>query len=293
MGMSMVLPVEKPLEHRREPWLLHTLKASSLTFCSMSICENRSRPSSSLDSDLLVALPGGTDGTVEIYQLPTENQVGLIPAPSTAAGKGGMVMSLKILYHSAGQLLVIVGYESGRTCLYKRVSEAGRWGTVYSARIHEQPVLSLDASPSLDYYLTSGADAVISKHLLSPHTTAAEPLKVIQSKHAGQQGLQIRSDGKIFATGGWDGRARVYSCKTMKELAVLKWHKEGCYAIAFAQIEPDLEKDTASEGTGTEVAKSNGQLMPRVAQARHLAAQSTHWLALGSKDGKISLWEVY
>ena len=46
----------------------------------------------------------------------------------------------------------------------------------------------------------------------------------------------MRSDGNIFATAGWDSRVRIYSTKTMKEVACLKWHKKGVYATVFAEI---------------------------------------------------------
>lgn len=205
-----------------------------------------------------------------------------------------MVMAIKILRLSDGQLIVIAGYESGRTCLFRQDGSAGKWEIVYNARPHEQPLLSLDVAPSQDFYLSSGADAFIAKHSISPHGGATEPLKVVQTKHAGQQGLCIRSDGKIFATSGWDGRARVYSCKSLKELAILKWHKEGCYSLAFAQVDSGTNTGMAGGEAGTEVdARNGGQLTPAFTQTRNIKTQKTHWIAVGSKDGKISLWEIY
>ena len=123
-------------------------------------------------------------------------------------------------------------------------------------------------------------------------------MKILQSKHSGQQGLQIRSDDKIFATAGWDARIRVYSTKTLKELAVLKWHKDGCYATAFAEVvgSPTTFDDTVAQTLepAEEVDFTQQSLIMRtVQQRRDEKAQSTHWLAVGSKDGKISLWDIY
>ena len=100
-------------------------------------------------------------------------------------------------------------------------------------------------------FFTSSADAIIARHSLSQHDGE---MKTIQTKHAGQQSLSVRSDAKIFATAGWDGRARVYSTKSMKELAVLKWHKEGCYALAFAEIH-DGKTHHEHEAQSTEIIK--------------------------------------
>ncbi|OBT68530.1 hypothetical protein VE03_01678 [Pseudogymnoascus sp. 23342-1-I1] len=137
-----------------------------------------------------------------------------------------------------------------------------------------------------------------------------KPLKVVQTKHSGQQSLRIRSDGRIFATAGWDTKVRVYSVASMKELAVLKWHKEGCFAVAFAEvINIEEDKDGADEGKSEEdrlkAESSEGGETALVAPPRRVGlaisarekriqqATHTHWVAAGSKDGKVSLWEIY
>lgn len=160
-------------------------------------------------------------------------------------------------------------------------------------------------SPSREYYITSSADAIIAKHPFPIGTGICDPelkpIKISQTKHSGQQGLQIRSDGKIFSTAGWDARIRVYSAKTMNELAVLLWHKTGCYATAFSQTDAVIparikyESDSNLEqnelGEKTIVRQSSAVTV--VQQRRDEIAQTTHWLAAGSKDGKVSLWDIY
>lgn len=151
-------------------------------------------------------------------------------------------------------------------------------------------------APSKDHYITSSADAILAKHPLplgkSIWNTELKPLKVMQTKHSGQQGLAYRSDGKIFATAGWDAHTRVYSGKTMKELAVLKWHKVGCYATAFAAVEQVADRDGASED-GEWAVGGQSSVVGSVQQRREQKAQGTHWLAAGAKDGKVSLWDIY
>ncbi|KAI1272973.1 WD repeat-containing protein [Xylaria sp. FL0933] len=153
---------------------------------------------------------------------------------------------------------------------------------------------------------------------LPKKVTKAEssPLKTIDTKHSGQQGLEIRSDGRIFATAGWDSKIRVYSAKTMAELAVLKWHNVGCYAIAFAVLQsghqnaPNDSGDKSQEVTAQQETRSSGNLNVNesheiagiasirpgelsVKDRRIKMAKEAHWLAAGSKDGKISLWDIY
>lgn len=142
--------------------------------------------------------------------------------------------------------------------------------------------------------------------------TAAEPLKVVNTKHAGQQSLQLRSDGRVFATAGWDSKVRVYSAKTMKEVAVLKWHQVGCYAAAFAEVgravgdqDTDVaagkDEDTSAVNADKTPPTEQGPgslLIPKLVELtvrdkRIRQAKSAHWLAAGSKDGKVSLWDIF
>ena len=82
----------------------------------------------------------------------------------------------------------------------------------------------------------------------------------------------------------------------MKELAVLKWHREGCYAVAFGEVldgggggggrwVKEREQEEEGDGDGSEVLS--------VEKRREKRVKETHWVAGGAKDGKVSLWEIY
>ena len=95
---------------------------------------------------------------------------------------------------------------------------------------------------------------------------------------------------------GWDARIRVYSTKTLKELAVLKWHAVGCYSIAFAEVLDSAVCDSPEGGKEQALMASpgsNDSALEVIKHQRSLKAQQTHWLAAGGKDGKISLWNIY
>jgi WD40 repeat protein len=134
------------------------------------------------------------------------------------------------------------------------------------------------------------------------------PHKSIQTKHAGQQSLQVRSDGCLLVTAGWDSRVRIYSAKTLKELAVLKWHNEGVYATAFGKIldhasftplDPTSEDGReVSQDLSVVPAKEHGAQqrvsgLTKLQQQREWQTQMKHWVVAGAKDGKVSLWEIY
>ncbi|KAF2396531.1 WD40 repeat-like protein [Trichodelitschia bisporula] len=309
---STALPVED-VDHRKQPWLLHSLPVNALNFCAFSLCANSTRSSdSSGPPPALIAVPGTKDGEALIYALPSEDAKHRVPP--ARSGQTGMLMALRLL-RTGGTLHLLTGHESGLTAVQRLDSKMRSWATVYAATPHSQPVLSIDVARGLGRWYTSAADSVIAAHPL-PLTLGgeeSEPRKVVRTGHAGQQGLAVRSDGRVVATAGWDGKARVYSAKTLGELAVLKWHKEGCYALAFADI---LEEEDEREDSGIGIADvgpreegegRNGELLAPRSEELGMAAsrlettskrredkmRRTHWLAAGSKDGKVSLWDIY
>lgn len=228
-----------------------------------------------------------------------------------------MVMAMALLYldgaassttsSANGSILTLVtAYENGLAAVLQ-LDPSGTWNTVYLSRVHQQPILSLDVVVDQGFFLTSGADAVVAKHPIPGGSQFAaddqpvqQPLKISNTKHSGQQGLRVRDDGRIFATAGWDSAVRVYSSKTLKEVAVLKWHQVGCYAVALASV---VASDSRTDDTRTGASSEPHEVPPRdlvsrsgqlsVKDRRILRAQTAHWIAAGSKDGKISLWDIF
>lgn len=287
---------------------------------------------------VLVAVPNTlATEAIDIFHLPSQQRRHTIK-PETDNERDGMVMAIS-MFHNKASLNVVVGYENGLAAVIRQCSPEGDWATIYTSTPHKQPILSLDMSPCGNYFFTSSADAIITKHIIPERTQKLEslslPFSTINTRHAGQQSLRLRDDGRIFATGGWDGTARVYSAKTLNELAVLRWHKVGCYAVAFARVSPieaQLEHGSPKrivesrmeldEGLSSTMSRSNNvrpedtllqsggrssehkvssmkmSRLPKlvdlsVRERREKAATETHWLAVGSKDGKISLWDIY
>jgi hypothetical protein len=116
--------------------------------------------------------------------------------------------------------------------------------------------------------------------------------KTLNTKHAGQQSLRVRSDGRILVTGGWDSRIRIYSSKTLKEVAVLKWHKEGVYAVDFAQVLNPGSLGIEDQQGQPDMAVTSTSL-GKLQRQREEQMQLKHWVVAGAKDGKVSLWEVF
>jgi len=294
--LSKDLPIEESTKGNwKQPWILHSLPVHTLNFCAFAMCQVPNTKA------ILVATPAATEGVTIVHELPTEKPMHIVPPAQTQ--KTGMVMALRILFLNEA-LHVIVGYESGLTSVQKlKPNTENMWELVSFCTPHTQPILSLDFISDAGLYFTSGADAIVAMASLSP-TKNNIPLRTNATKHSGQQGLTVRSDGRIFATAGWDGRMRVYSTKSLEELAILKWHKEGCYAVAFADMTADNEPQDlwllAQHGTGKDDEKGwnigdalRGKQVNTVRQQRESKTRDTRWLAAGSKDGKVSLWNVF
>ena len=272
---------------------------------------------------------------IDIFHLPTQERRHTIRLED----KGGMVMALALL-HLHSTLTLAAGYENGVVATAQLLpGTATGWTTTYHVQPHSQPVLSLSLSPRHDYFLTSSADALLIKHPLpspanvlpvaapdtktattpepndpisavlgpKPQTTSTQnPLAVLNTRHAGQQALAVRSDGRIFATAGWDARVRVYAPQgAMREVAVLKWHQVGCYALAVADVGPPPSPSSlpssggqggggeAGGGVGSSAVVTKGKGELSVKEKRVRQAKEGHWIAAGSKDGKVSLWDIY
>ncbi|MCJ1351204.1 MAG: ASTRA complex subunit [Icmadophila ericetorum] len=333
-SMDKSLPIDDTNTERRQPRLLHILTVNALNFCSFTLClddaveassEIVSKQGSSGRPAILIAVPNTIDSNgIDIFQLPSERRLSSVEAEKDI--KTGMVMALEI--HSQKSLLqVAAGFESGHLIIYRQRNRDSTWQNIYYYQAHSQPILSVSIFPKEQFVLSSSADALIVRHPLplpdpdlppderSPLPThpANAPLKVLQTKHSGQQSLTIRSDGKIVATAGWDGRIRVYGTKKLREVAVLKWHKQGCYTVTFGEmVGSDVEKrrdgevqvtgDESKEGEKEGEEQSNAlttlelgseSVISTISQKRLRKVQQTHWVAAGGKDGKVSLWDIF
>ncbi|KAA8652449.1 hypothetical protein EYZ11_005078 [Aspergillus tanneri] len=344
--LSKTLPVDTGEKWSgNQPWMVHSLHVNALNFCAFAmlfvggglektpntdadaVTDMRSSPlEETKKSSVLIAVPNALDsGAIDVFHLPLERRLCTIP-PSV---KTGMVMAVSLFFSSSGDMYIASAYEDGHVMVFARRGPFNpdvscnpsdwKWELLYICRAHTQPALSIDVSATRDYFFSSSADAVLVKHPVPclgrgshSHSQGGvspdeKPLKMINTKHAGQQSLRVRSDVRIFATAGWDSRVRVYSCRTLKELAVLKWHKEGCYAVAFAEVLASMNDGASTDGKGELQGElqgdggNDGQLTRRegefslasVQRQRNHKVQGTHWLAVGSKDGKISLWDIY
>ncbi|KAL2679982.1 WD40-repeat-containing domain protein [Phyllosticta citricarpa] len=283
-ALSTVLPVDDADAHRKQPWLLHSIPVNTLNFCSFATCQISTNEEN--DDSTLVAVPGVLDGQIAVYALPSERRFSTVPKTELQTG---MVMALALV--PGAQLRLIAGYESGLAVVFAHDAANDSWTRIYASTPHTQPLLSLSPLPTLS---SSSSSPSPSHSTPKPNPIPAAPCaaaQVIKTKHAGQQSLAVRADGRLLATAGWDGRVRIYSTRTLREMAVLKWHAEGCYAVSFGDV-VDRDSKEGDEDERGEHGQGKGALA-RVRRRREDRVRDVHWVAAGSKDGKVSLWEVF
>ncbi|KAK0162166.1 hypothetical protein PV327_008526 [Microctonus hyperodae] len=84
----------------------------------------------------------------------------------------------------------------------------------------------------------------------------------IPLKNSGTSIIASRPDSKVFAVGGWDGRLRIFSWKTLRPLVVLNQHRSTIFDIVYS-------KDKVE------------------------ACNNKNLMAAAGKDGTVSLWDLY
>jgi len=160
----------------------------------------------------------------------------------------GMCMSMRKVEHTPERSLILVSYEDGSVSLWNILTQ----NEINHAKLHEEPAMCLDYSAVLQKGITGSTDTVV-KMWKSTVNHEFDNQKDIDITNKGINSVRFRSDGKLFAAGGSDGKVRLFS-KSGKKLAVLEYHRESVQYLAF---------------------------------------DHTNTLAVGCKDGAVSFWNLY
>jgi len=203
--------------------------------------------------------------------------------------KTGIIMAMQLFFReqegTSRPLHLLAAYESGEVALHRcstasyqeRSIEGKGWTCVWKTRQHIESVMAMAISPDKLFALTVSADHLVVRYnLFETQDSESRPRFVKHRiKQVGNGAIGIRDDGRVCAIGGWDGKIRLFSTKTMKSLGTLSYHTKSCKGIAFAhQISGGTEKEDVDEMTKEEK------------ESRAL------WLLGGSEDSRMSLWQL-
>ncbi|XP_015520249.1 guanine nucleotide-binding protein subunit beta-like protein 1 [Neodiprion pinetum] len=221
-----------------------TLDSGHISFCR---CQT-------LSSDqILIPLENSVIGALSLKTLDVAYK--LDPHQVSSPKALGEVMSFKPL-DVQGKKLVIVAYESGQIAVWDlNARNILSWFSI------EECPLTVDFDVNLMRGIVgSVTDKLQAFNLTKAHTMSLK--STIPLKNAGTSVAVIRPDTKVFAAGGWDGRLRIFSFKTLRPLAVLDQHKTSVHDIAYS--------DCKVEAWGSKCL-----------------------MAAAGKDGAVSLWDLY
>ena len=130
----------------------------------------------------------------------------------------------------------------------------GRNGRLLNAvHAHNDPVMCLDIDTKSCQSISGSADDILQVLRLDDDLQ----LHYHFSRDSVTSGFActcVRGDGSIVVCGGWDGKLRLFGWRKMKPLAILKFHAETVNAVSFSR---------------------------------------DNLFAAGSKDGRITIWDVY
>ncbi|XP_064536528.1 guanine nucleotide-binding protein subunit beta-like protein 1 [Drosophila montana] len=125
-------------------------------------------------------------------------------------------------FECASQLFLLAGYESGHFLTWDLSS-----GVMIDVMELAPEALTVDYDPTTNRGIVGGASDKLTTFSYQRQSMQLQRGSELCIKNPGINCVRIRSDQKVFASAGWDGRIRIFSWKSLRPLAVLTQHKQG------------------------------------------------------------------
>ncbi|XP_061397780.1 guanine nucleotide-binding protein subunit beta-like protein 1 [Musca vetustissima] len=228
------------------------LPANYMGYCRSVLFNNAHN-----QEDPLLFYPCDENTIGVLHTTDPENSVQmLVPAEQLPQQKLGTLNCLKPFEH-ASQIFCLAGYESG----YFLTWDLSSGMVVDVAQIEPDP-MAVDYNPATNRGVIGGPGDKITTFSYQRQTMRFQRSSDIALKNPGINCIKIRQDQKVFCAGGWDGRVRIFSWKSLRPLAVLTEHKSGAIM---------------------DIAYSTGPV----------AMWKAPIMAVAGMDSQISLWNLY
>lgn len=304
----------------RAPQMLWEFAADCITFCKMtSVCytlvDSSTSDSDSPSTRYIVAFPDGDAlGVIEVHvpsfsSLEANSTSCAVPEPSVllsnvldvlppgvdpvhATGSGkrlGMCMAIQLVVSGDQSLFLVAAFENSSIHCWeldgsRRRSHSGGANDPLGGQPDNTAGLSARYFGGIDNVLAMEAvtsfDVVVDDERRCFRCVAVGPTNTIVvveifsiddnhissirrkvsvegESRQGFSDVSLRQDRKLLALAGWDHRTRILSFPKLKNLATLREHRDGIAVVSFA------------------------------------APPHLGFLAVGSKDQRITLWELY
>eukprot|EP00124_Ichthyophonus_hoferi_P002470 Ihof_evm10s169 gene=Ihof_evmTU10s169 len=147
-----------------------------------------------------LALPDVHDGhKVVVWDIATGQPIHSLDCSVHLPAKPGMCTSLR-LRQQGDAVSCVIGHESGHVSVWQLGVPTP---VMVSLQLHKDPVFCVDWDPSTGVGLAGSAGPSLSRFVLEPEGMKETGKVTLMTP--GVNDLQIRQDGKLYATAGWDG----------------------------------------------------------------------------------------
>ena len=170
-------------------------------------------------------------------------------SPDSGPRGYGMCMNTKVINTKTGLQNLLCGYEDGSLVLWDLKLNKVR----SRHKLHDDAVMCFDYCESTQKGISGSVDDKLQIWKIEEAGNIC-PVKQVTVTNKGINCIKIRGDSKLFMTGGWDSRIRLFGMKKCNPLAVLCFHTASVQTVTFS-------KDKT--------------------------------IAAGSKDSLISIWSIY
>ncbi|KAJ2162620.1 Astra associated protein 1 Asa1 [Coemansia sp. RSA 552] len=184
-------------------------------------------------------------------------------------------MCLRLVSVSDSELLLYVGYESTALQCFRLSTPLDRLEVVPLASVstpHKEPVMGIDASEQLVY--TCAADNQVCCFELSVSGLCpSATVPAAQLPNPGGSEIRCFPSLSLVAVAGWDYAAHLYT-SSLEHVTTVRFHR-----AALTSLDMSSQSSVRLPGDADEVVQQRWMSRPR-------------WLAVGSRDSRISLWDV-
>ncbi|XP_055386860.1 guanine nucleotide-binding protein subunit beta-like protein 1 [Condylostylus longicornis] len=221
-------------------------ETTHIAFCKCDYIQNK---------DILIYPK--SENSIGFAYLNDENMQEIPDLQPSETLKLGHITCLKAI-NRLGQDYIIAGYESGDIITWDIRSNK----IVSSSKVNEFP-MAIDFDVQSNRGICGSANDRLEVISFTPRQSFdIKSVNELSIKNPGINCIKIRPDQKVFVSGGWDGRIRIFSWKSLRPLAVLTEHKSGgVMDICF----------------------SSGKV----------STWNANIMAAGGFDGQITLWDLY
>jgi WD40 repeat protein len=180
----------------------------------------------------LMVLPSlTTPDALDIREVDEEGrEERVIVSNITTNDKGGGAMCSKLDFSKEEEARLFVGFDDGTIRIYKLNLEFGTFAQMHRLKLFPMTTTCLDYDANGDLIIAGGPQTDL---VLIQNVSDDENRQIIRTNisNEGFSDCRFSPTGKIIITGGWDGKIRFFSPKSLQLLGLSNVHSDTILAI--------------------------------------------------------------